>query len=138
MVKFYAYGWEIKKMMKNLQKGAKGFYPTSGLKMTVKNFPTKKLLKVKLYDGENEKEIENDKYYSIVSTVFCFPIEDNVKGGDDFRKVYEWFKPRNPEYIQIGKDSLSRDLLINYLRNINELKENIFYDKENLKMRIVE
>ena len=124
-------------MIKNLQRGSKGFYPTSGLKMTVKNFP-KRLLKVKLFDGVNEKEIENDKYYSIVSSAFCFPIEGNLKGGDDFRKVYEWFKPRNPEYIQIGNDKLSRDLLINFLRNIDELKENVFYDKDDVKMRIIE
>ena len=138
LVKFYAFGWEIKKMIKNLQRGSKGFYPTSGLKMTVKNFP-KRLLKVKLFDGVNEKEIENDKYYSIVSSAFCFPIENNSKGGgDDFRKVYEWFKPRNPEYIHIGNDKLSRDLLINFLRNIDELKEKVFYDKDDVKMRIIE
>ena len=88
IVKFYAFGWEVKKMIKNLQQGSKGFYPSSGLKMTVKNFPKKKLLKVKLFDGINEKEIENDKYYSIVSSEFCFPINGLKKGGDDFRKIY--------------------------------------------------
>ena len=137
IVKFYAFGWEVKKMIKNLQQGSKGFYPSSGLKMTVKNFPKKKLLKVKLFDGINEKEIENDKYYSIVSSEFCFPINGLKKGGDDFRKIYEWFKPRNPIYIEVGKDYLSRDLLINYLRNIKELKGNIFYDENDLKMRII-
>ena len=137
IVKFYAFGWEVKKMIKNLQQGSKGFYPSSGLKMTVKNFPKKKLLKVKLFDGINEKEIENDKYYSIVSSEFCFPINGQKKGGDDFRKIYEWFKPRNPTYIEVGKDYLSRDLLINYLRNIKELKGNIFYDENDLKMRII-
>ena len=137
IVKFYAFGWEVKKMIKNLQQGSKGFYPSSGLKMTVKNFPKKKLLKVKLFDGINEKEIENDKYYSIVSSEFCFPINGQKKGGDDFRKIYEWFKPRNPIYIEVGKDYLSRDLLINYLRNIKELKGNIFYDENDLKMRII-
>ena len=137
IVKFYAFGWEVKKIMKNLQKGSKGFYPSSGLKMTVKNFPIKKLIKLKLFDGINEKEIENDKYYSIVSSEFCFPINGQKKGGDDFRKIYEWFKPRNPTYIEVGKDNLSRDLLINYLRNIDELKGNIFYDENDLKMRII-
>ena len=137
IVKFYAFCWEVKKMIKNLQQGSKGFYPSSGLKMTVKNFPKKKLLKVKLFDGINEKEIENDKYYSIVSSEFCFPINGQKKGGDDFRKIYEWFKPRSPIYIEVGKDYLSRDLLINYLRNIKELKGNIFYDENDLKMRII-
>ena len=138
IVKFYAFGWEVKKIFKNLQKGSKGFYPSSGLKMTVKSFPTKKLLKIKLFDGVNEKEIENDKYYSIASTEFCFPFEGNAKGGDDFRKIYEWFRPRNPKYIQFNNYNLSRDLLINYLRNIKELKGNIFYDKNNERMRVVQ
>ena len=137
IVKFYAFGWEVKKMFKNLQKGSKGFYPSSGLKMTVKSFPTRKLLKIKLFDGVNEKEIENDKYYSIASTEFCFPFEGNAKGGDDFRKIYEWFRPRNPEYIQFNNYNLSRDLLINYLRNIKELKGSIFYDKNKERMRVV-
>ena len=36
IVKFKAYGWEIKKMFAQLQKGSRGFYPASGLKMIVK------------------------------------------------------------------------------------------------------
>ena len=138
IIKFYAFGWEVKKIFKNIQMGSKGFYPASGVKMIVKNYPIRKLLKIKLYDGFNEKEIENDKYYSIVSTEFCFPIEGKAKGGDDFRKVYEWFYPRNPEFIHVGNDHLSRDMLINYMRNIYELKGNIFYDKNNKRMRILE
>ena len=138
IIKFYAYGWEVKKMFKTLESGSKGFYPVSGLKMTVKNYPIKRLLKIKLYDGVNEKHIEDNKLYSIVSSEFCFPIKEKAKGGDDFRKVYEWFKPRNPQYIQIGNYKLSRDLLINYLRNINELKGSIYYNKYDLRMRIVE
>ena len=138
VVKFYAFGWEVKKMFKHLQKGSKGFYPSSGLKMIVKNSPFKKLLNIKLFDGVNEREIENDKYYSIVSIEFCFPFEGNKKGGDDFRKVYEWFRPRNPIYIQFDNYNLSRDIFINYLRNINELRGNVFYDKNNQRMRIVE
>jgi len=138
VVKFYAFGWEIKKMFKHLQKGSKGFYPFSGLKMIVKNSPFKKLLNIKLFDGVNEKEIENDKYYSIASIEFCFPFEGNKKGGDDFRKVYEWFRPRNPMYIQFDNYNLSRDMFINYLRNIHELKGNVFYDLNNQRMRIVD
>ena len=65
------------------------------------------------------------------------PIKEKAKGGDDFRKVYEWFKPRNPQYIQIGNDKLSRDLLINYLRNIDVLKGSKYYDENNLRLRVV-
>ena len=138
VVKFYAFGWEIKKMFKNLQNGPKCFYPSSGLKMIVKNSPIKKLLNIKLFDGVKEKEIENDKYYSIASIEFCFPIEGNNIGGDNFRKVYEWFRPRNPSYIQFDNYNLSRDMFINYLRNFKELKTNVYYDKNNQRMRIVD
>jgi len=138
IIKFYAFGWEIKKIFKILQKGRKGFYPTSGLKMIVKDFPTKHLLSLKLYNGVEEKEIENNKYYSIVSTDFCFPIDPNSIGGDDFKEVYEWFRPRNPEYIHVGNDEITRDILINYLRNIDELKEDKYYDEEDQRMRLIE
>ena len=138
IIKFYAFGWEIKKMMRILQFGNKGFYPTSGLKMTVQKFPVHKLLSLKLYTDVYEKEIEDYKYYSIVSIEYCFPIEDNSIGGDDFRKIYQWFKPRNPEYIHIGNDTITRDIIINFLRNIDELKGNKYYNDKYPRMRIVQ
>ena len=137
IIKFYAYGWEIKKMFKVLQSGKKGFYPASGIKMILKGFPKKRLISIKLYNGVDEKEIEDNKYYSIVSTGFCFPIEPGAKGGDDFMKLYDWFTPRNPEFIHVGKDNLSRDILINFLRNIDELKGNKYYNQKEQRMRLV-
>ena len=138
IIKFYAFGWEIKKMFKVLQGGDKGFYASSGIKMTVANFPVRKLLSIKLYDGINEKEIEDNKYYSIVSIEFCFPINGNSVGGDDFRKVYEWFRPRNPEYVHVGNDKITRDILINFLRNIDELKGDKYYNRKKERMRIID
>ena len=135
IVKFYAFGWEINKMFRILQGGAQGFYSSSGLKMTVAKFPVHKLLSLKLYDGVNEKEIEDNKYYSIVSIEFCFPINGKSVGGDDFRKIYEWFRPRNPEYIHVGKDKITRDILINYLRNIDELKGEKYFNNKEERMR---
>ena len=137
ITKFYAFGWEIKKMFKILQSGSKGFYPSSGLKMKVKGFPNHKLLEIKLYNGVTEEEIDNNKYYSICSIEFCFPINGKV-GGDDFRKIYEWFKPRNPEYVHVGNDKVTRDILINFLRNIDELKSDKYFTKKDLRMRIVQ
>ena len=137
IIKFYAFGWEIKKIFKILQKGKKGFYPASGVKMTVRKFP-KQLLSIKIYNGIKEEEIKDYKYYSVVSTRFCFPIDNNLVGGDDFREVYKWFRPRNPEYIHIGKDDLTRDILINFLRNIDELIGSKYYNQKEQRMRIVE
>ena len=136
IVKFQAEGWEIKKMFGQLQKGSKGFYPTSGLKMVVRNQPSKKLISIRLYDGYKEEEIIDNKLYSIISTDYCFPLNPRSSGGDDFKTVYKWFKPKNMEAISVGDYNTTRDILIQYLRRIEELKENKYYNKENLKMRI--
>ena len=137
IIKFQAYGWEIKKMFAQLQRGTKGFYPTSGLKMVVKKVPVRKLISIKLFDGVEEKEINDNKLYSLVSTYYCFPIEEGSLGGDDFRKVYQWFKPKNPEYIKVGNYNDTRDTLIDYLRKIEELKINKYYNYNSQKMRIM-
>ena len=138
IVKFYAFGWEIKKIFNILQSGAKGFYASSGLKMVVSKFPIHKLLSLKLFDGVNEKEIEDNRYYSIASIEFCFPINGKSVGGDDFRKIYEWFRPRNPEYVHVGKDKITRDILINYLRNIDELKADKYFNNKVKRMRNID
>ena len=138
IVKFYAYGWEVKKIIKILQKGKKGFYPVSGLKMTVKDIPLHKLLNLNYYDGVNEEEIIDYKYYSIASIEYCFPIKGDSTGGDDFRFIYNWFRPREPEYIHVGNDKITRDIIINFLRNIDELKASKYYNIKDPRMRIVE
>ena len=76
-----------------------------------------------------------DCVVSITSTEFCFPIDGKAKGGDDFKKVYKWFKPRNGVYITIGNYNTTRDALIDYLRKIEELKGSKYYNIDNPKMR---
>ena len=137
IVKFKAYGWEIKKMFQQLQKGSKGFYPVSGLKMTVRSKPTRKLLSIKLYDGFKETEIENNQEYTLASNDFCFPLEPEEEGGDDFKKVYEWFRPRDAEYVIVGKYNSTRDTLIEYLRYIDQLKSDKYYNINDQRMRII-
>ena len=137
LVKFKAYGKDIIKMFRQLQAGDKGFYPFSGLKMIVRMKPIRKLLSIKLWDGYKEEEIDEDKLYSIVSSDFCFPLEEDEVGGDDFEKVYQWFRPIDGQYLNINGTSFSRDILINYLRTIDELKGNKYYDEKNLRMRVV-
>ena len=138
IVKFQAYGKEIIRMLRQLQSSDKGFYPTSGLRMTVRKNPSKKLLSIKLWDGYNEEDIDDERLYTIVSNDFCFPLEPDEIGGDDFAKVYEWFRPRNPSYISINNFNSTRDVLINYMRNIYELKGSKYYDENNLRMRVVD
>ena len=136
IVKFEAKGWQIKKMFRQLQKGSKGFYPSSGLKMVVRNKPKKKLLSIKLSDGYKEEEINDDKVYTITSNDYCFPISGKAEGGDDFQKVYQWFKPINPVYVSIGNFNNTRDTFIDYLRKIEELKGSKYYNADNPKMRV--
>ena len=138
IVKFQAYGKEIIRMLRQLQSSDKGFYPTSGLRMTVRKNPIKKLLSIKLWDGYNEEDIDDERLYTIVSNDFCFPLEPDEVGGDDFAKVYEWFRPRNPSYISVNNFNSTRDVLINYMRNIYELKGSKYYDENNLRMRVVD
>ena len=137
IVKFKAYGWEIKKMFQQLQKGSKGFYPVSGLKMTVRNIPTRKLLSIKLYDGFKETEIKNNQLYTLASNDFCFPLEPDEEGGDDFQKVYQWFRPREAEYVIVGRYNSTRDTLIEYLRYIDQLKSDKYYNINDQRMRII-
>ena len=67
-------GNEIKQMIKAVQKGERGFQPTSGLKQFVKiNNITKEkeIVEIKLYDSNNDiVEIEDDKIYTLSSNNF--------------------------------------------------------------------
>ena len=67
-------GKEIKQMIKAVQKGERGFQPTSGLKQFVKiNNITKEkeIVEIKLYDSNNDiVEIEDDKIYTLSSNNF--------------------------------------------------------------------
>ena len=67
-------GKEIKQMIKAVQKGERGFQPTSGLKQFVEiNNITKEkeIVEIKLYDSNNDiVEIEDDKIYTLSSNNF--------------------------------------------------------------------
>ena len=67
-------GQEIKKMIKAVQKGQRGFQPTSGLKQYVKLDPItkkKEIVDIKLYnDKNNVEEIDDNKIYTLSSNNF--------------------------------------------------------------------
>ena len=138
IVKFKVSGKDIIRICRQIQAGDKGFYSFSGLRMVVRLKPTRKLLSIKLWDGYKEEEIEDDKIYTMVSNDFCFPLEKEEIGGDDFSKVYKWFRPENGEYIKVNGYNSSRDMLIDYLRNIDELKGSKYYDEDNLRLRVID
>ena len=138
MVKFEAFGYEVKKIFKILQKGGKGYYPTSGVRTIVKSKPSKKVISTKLFDGYIEKDIEDNKTYTIASSDFCFPLETDLIGGDDFKDVYKFFRPRNGKYISVGKYNNSRDIFIEYLRNIDYLQKEKYLNPNNPRLIIFE
>ena len=137
VVKFKIKGKDLIRMCRQLQAGDKGFYSFSGLKMVVRLKPTRKLLSIKLWDGYKEEEIDEEKEYTMTSNDFCTPLEDDEKGGDDFAKVYKWFRPKNGEPVNINGFNKTRDMLIDFLRNIDELKGSKYYDENNLRLRVV-
>jgi 2',3'-cyclic-nucleotide 2'-phosphodiesterase (5'-nucleotidase family) len=138
LVKFEAFGYEVKKIFKILQKGGKGYYPTSGVRTIVKSKPSKKVISTKLFDGYIEKDIEDNKTYTIASSDFCFPLETDLIGGDDFKDVYKFFRPRNGKYISVGKYNNSRDIFIEYLRNIDYLQKEKYLNPNNPRLIIFE
>ena len=68
-------------------------------KLLKKNDYDRKLLKI--FDGIEEREIEENKNYKITTIGFCVP-----KGGDVFKKVLKWYKVKK-------------------LKNYSDTKENI-------------
>ena len=118
-------GKELIKMMKlvHSQNSIDAIFPTSGLKQVIKENGVKNrfLLSIKLFDGFNEREIEEDKFYKIATVSFIIP-----GGGDVFKKVLKWYKIRN-----LKKYGDSKNIMIDYLKNIKKIETGKFIDKDN-------
>ena len=87
---FVMNGDEVKKMMGILQTGARKYYITHGLKqiMAKGGGDDYHLADVKYFDGYEESELISDKDYPVTINTF------QSRGGDDFWKVFAWYKPR--------------------------------------------
>lgn len=120
-------GSEIKKMLAQIQSGAYAFYPSSGLKMVVTTKPKKQLLSAKLYDGIKEKEINDDMTYVVGTIDFDIPF-----GGDDFRKVTEWYSPRN-----LKEYGILREEVADYLLYVDSIESKQFYRNDKKRLTIV-
>lgn len=119
-------GQELRRMIFEVQSGTKSFYPTSGLKQYVLSAPSRKLVDVRLFDGLKEHEIEDDKIYRIASNNFVIPY-----GGDDFKKVITWYKPRN--LVDYGD---FRDKVIEFLKVIPKIQTKKLIDEDNKRLRV--
>lgn len=121
-------GKDVRRMFYDLNEGSYTVF-TSGVVQVVRKKPVKKLISVKIFDGINELEIEDEKIYRIVCVDFLFP-----KGGDDFKRVVKWFKdPIDLKYFDI----LSNDV-IKYLRNVDLIEVSKLINEDHPGLRIIE
>ena len=128
IVSFKMTGKEIKKMLTNTQCGYYAYYLTSGIKQIILDYGKyKKIGSVKLFDGVYEKEIENDKNYTIGS--YNFLIEH---GGDDFKKVISWYKIKEERNFGDFKE-----ILIPFLKNITHIVSKKWYDDRKPRLRAI-
>lgn len=132
IISFEITGEELRRMIYETQTGVYAYYPTSGLKQVVYETTKKDLISVKLFDGINEFEIDDKGTYSVSTNDFCVPSKEGVLGGDDFRRVTKWMKPKNKK-----NHGELRDHLKEYLKLIPELIKSNFLDKNNPRLRIV-
>ena len=123
-------GDEIKKMINIIQNGKKKFYITSGLKQIfAKNERGEyRLTYIKLFDGYKELKLQSDNEYLISLNDFL------ANGGDDFSKVFTWYKPRNLN-CNYGVDA---DLVENFFRIQKVIDVRKYMDEKNPRIRFID
>ena len=123
-------GDEIKKMINIIQNGKKKFYITSGLKQIfAKNERGEyRLIDIKLFDGYKELELQSDNEYLISLNDFL------ANGGDDFSKVFTWYKPRNLN-CNYGVDA---DLVEDFFRIQKVIDVRKYMDENNPRIRFID
>jgi len=110
-VSFDMSGQEVLRMLKSINRY--NIYPSSGLMQVFKKSGKQNILvDAKIYDGLYETNIEPYKTYRVCVNDFLF------QGGSQFKRVREWYKPKNPlEYDTVRK------LVTEYLKEMQMIKE---------------
>lgn len=123
-------GSEVKKMMKIIQSGRKKYYLVSGLKQVLaKNKKGEYYLSnVKLFNGIKEFEIISEREYLISTNDYLIK-----KGGNDFNKILNWYKPRSLN-CNYGPDL---EIANRYLRDQKVIDVRKFKDNNNPRIRFV-
>ena len=86
-------GEELKKIVGTVQSIGKNFYPSSGLKQTIKidSLGNKIVTDIEIYVNDEPVPIEDDKYYKMASSLYVLSEtsgEDFAK-GDSYKIIYE-------------------------------------------------
>ena len=135
LVRFEVTGKEVRRMIWEIEEGTYSYYPISGLRVVIKeNSITgkRKVISVKLFDGEIERDIEDDEILSIATEDYLVPKKRGIKGGDDFGKVLKWMNIKN---LKAYDDT--RDMFKEYLRHLALIKSNDWLDEKNPRLRII-
>ena len=130
-------GKEIKKMIKVVQSGEKGFQPTSGLKQFIKiNNITKKkeVIDIKLYSKDNkEVDIDDEKEYTLSSNNFV--LSEYCEKEFAFKDSFDIIKSKIEKgTIKCSKINAYIEIM-NYFKNMGNIDINRVVDMT--KKRIV-
>ncbi len=121
IVSFQMTGKEIKKMFSIIQTGYYAYYLTSGVNQIILDYGDyKKIGSIKLYDGVYEKEIENDKNYTIGTYDFLI-----LYGGDDFKKILNWYTIKEEREFGDLKENL-----VPFLKQMKKIVSKNWYDNK--------
>ena len=123
IVTFKLNGYDLKKVIQNIQIGDYSFYPISGITIEVTLNPSKRVLKIYLSNGD---EIDDNKLYKIVSVDYL------INGGDDFRKILNWFKP-----IDIETNDIISDEFIKFCKDKPVINVYDHFDEKKPRIKIV-
>jgi len=117
-IRFEMTGEEVYHMFQDL--AGIELYPNSGTIQTFEYSNSLYIMKnILFYNGEEERPLEPHKVYKICTNDFL------AKGGVDMGKVRKWYKElRNPKDF-----GLIRALLSKYLKNMNPITKDKFFDK---------
>ena len=125
---FYLRGKELKLSLKLLQTSKRKFYTIGGVKQViVSEISGEHLSSVKLYDGYQEEEICDDKYYLISADSYL------SGGGDSFKIIMKYYNPKNLT-CEYGVEA---DLLIKYLEDQEIVDVRKYLDEENPIIRFL-
>lgn len=120
---FEVNGDEFFKMLFALQ-GKKGFSQTSGVRQYFKLIDGKyELQRITMLNGD---EIDKQKNYTFAMNDYL------ANGGDEFKKIFEWYTIRNRKEHGTVNDALEKTL-----KEMERIKKGTFYEEDKEKRRVV-
>lgn len=127
-VTFEMTGVEAIKMLKTIQ-NRKALYPTGGIKQYFKKNSSNnnRLIDVKLFNGITELPFDPIKTYTICTSDYL------SNGGSAMKEVLEWYTMKNRK----NYPKTTREYITLYLKNSPVIKENMYLDINNPRIRYV-